>query len=160
MTTLQIFADYYQIYLCDPTHVEDWSALINDQTLDDRVITLSHTVVFGTGRNMIVPVDVNVHAVQPDLDAVTATASHSVLCGINCASGSLKLAGCTDYLPDAFTLPIRIGRIGVAFLSYDLDKIDPVDGLDGDDRYALHVWSAAVVPETRVLKRWNSGTSR
>ena len=82
MTTLRIMADYSQIYLCDPAHHEDWSALWTDQTLDDGIVALPHTVVFGTGPNMPVPVDVVVHKQQPNLMALIATAEHAVLGGI------------------------------------------------------------------------------
>ena len=154
MTTLQIFADYHQIYLSDPDHTEDWSDSWNDQTLDDRLIVLPHTAVFVTGRNMDVPVDVVVHSAQPDLDALIAAANHAVLGGITCAGGTLKICGLTSYLPDAFALEMSKGSVGFVFLSIGLDKIEPVERLDGEDRYALHVWPAAAKPETAVLKRW------
>lgn len=154
MTTLKIFADYHQIYLCDPAHLEDWAHLWNDQTLNDRMIVLPHSVVFCTGRNMDVPLDVAVHASQPDLEALTALADHAVQGGITCASGTLKLAGCTDYLPDAFALDMAKGAVGFTFLSFGLGKIEPIERLDGEDRYALHVWPAATKPATAVLKRW------
>jgi hypothetical protein len=154
MTRLEIMADYFQIYVCDPAFNEDWSALWTDQTVDNRIVALPHTIVFGTGRNMPVPIDVVVHNEQPNLTALIAAADHAVLGGITCSSGQLKVLGCTDYLPDAFTLPTLAGRYGVAFLSFGLGTIDPVAGLEGDDSYALHLWSAAAPPEPTVLKQW------
>jgi hypothetical protein len=156
MTTLEIMADYFQIYLSDPAHQEDWSALWTDQTVDDRVVALTHTIVFGTSRNMPVPVEVFVHPQQPDVASLTAPADHAVLGGITCTSGQLKLAGCTDYLPDAFALSMAPGRAGAAFLSFGLGTIDPVGGLGGNDRYALHLWPAEPPPNTAVLKRWTA----
>jgi len=156
MTRLEILADYFQIYVCDPAHSDDWWALWTGQTVDNRIVALPHTVVFGTGRNMPVPVDIVVHEQQPDLSALIAPADHAVVSGIVCGSGQLKVAGCTDYLPDAFTLSTSPGRYGVAFLSFDLSTIDSLCGLEGDDCYALHVWPAAALPETAVLKRWNA----
>src|SRR5262249_6540933 len=103
---------------------------------------------------MTVPVDIVVHEQQPDLNALIAPADHAVVSGIVCGSGQLKVAGCTDYLPDAFALSTSPGRYGVAFLSFALRTIASLGGLDGDDRYALHVWSATALPETAVLKRW------
>ena len=156
MTKLEIMADYFQIYVCDPAYSEDWSALWTDQSVDDRIVALAHTVVFGTGRNMTVPVDVVVHERKPDLTALVAPADHAVVGSLSCFSGQLKVAGCTDYLPDAFTLATSPGRYGVAFLSFDLGTIDPVGGFDGNDRYALHLWPAAALPKIAVLKRWNA----
>ena len=49
MTRLEIMADYFQIYVCDPAFNEDWSALWTDQTVDNRIVALPHTIVFGTG---------------------------------------------------------------------------------------------------------------
>ena len=154
MTRLEIMADYFQVYVCDPAFNEDWSTLWTDQAVDNRIVALPHTIVFGTGRNMPVPIDVVVHKVQPDLTALIAAADHAVLGGITCGSGQLKFLGCTDYLPDAFTLPTLAGRYVVAFLSFGLGTIDPVGGLEGDNSYALHLWSAAAPPEPTVLKRW------
>src|SRR5262245_42357812 len=156
MTKLEIMADYFQIYVCDPAYNEDWSALWNDNSVDDRIVALAHTVVFGTGRNMPVPVDVVVHKQKPDLTALVQPADHAVVGSLSCCSGHLKVAGCTDYLPDAFTLPTSPGRYGLAFLSFDLGTIDPMGGLDGNDRYELHVWPAASPSEVAVLKRWNA----
>ncbi|MFO1167135.1 MAG: hypothetical protein U1E19_03305 [Rhodoblastus sp.] len=154
MTKLEIMADYHQIYIRDAAREEDWSSLWTDQTVADRIVALPHTVVFGVGRNMVVPVDVVAHLRAPDLASMTEAADHAVQAGIACVSGAVIVAGCTDYAPDAFSLRFSSGPLGVAFLSYDLGTIDPVDGLEGDDRYALHIWPAATVPAVRVLKRW------
>ncbi len=155
MATLEIFADYYQIYVADPAHIEDWSGLLNDQTLDDRVVAMAHTAVFGSGRNMMVPVDVVVHGAKPDLAEIITKADHAVAGAITCASGQLKLAGCTDNLLNAHAIAVAKGPIGFAFLSFDLGTIDPVEGLDGNDHYALHVWPEAQLAPAVVLKRWS-----
>jgi hypothetical protein len=154
--TLDIFADYYQIYICDPAHDEDWSVLWNNQTLDDRIVVLDHTVVFGTGRNMPVPVAVLVHAAKPDMTKMVSGADHAVCASISCTSGTLKVSGCTDYLPDAFALDIGSGSFGIAFLSFALRTIDSVDGLDGDDRYELHIWPLTELSPPQVLIRFAS----
>src|SRR5262245_23179973 len=90
MTKLEVMADYFQMYVCDPGYKEDWSALWNDQSIDDRIVALAHTVVFGTGRNMPVPVDVVLHKQQPDLTALIAPADHAVTASLTCCSGQLK----------------------------------------------------------------------
>ena len=156
MTKLEIMADYFQIYVCDPAYNEDWSALWTDQSVENRIVALPHTVVFGTGRNMPVPIDIVVHKHQPDLTALISPADHAVVGGVACCSGQLKVAGCSDYLPDAFALSTSPGRYGVAFLSFNLSTIDQIGGLEGDDRYALHLWPAVAPPEITVLKRWKS----
>lgn len=107
--SLNIMADYHQIYVCDPEHIEDWSDLWTDQTVADRIVACEHTVVFGTGRNMPVPVDVMTHDIEPELTILLSGADHAVSSGINCISGTLKVAGCTDYFPDAFALDVGTG---------------------------------------------------
>ena len=138
--SLNIMAGYHQIYVCDPAHVEDWSDHWTDQTVADRIVACAHTAVFGTGRNMPVPVEVMTHDSAPDMKMVLSGADHAVSAGITCTSGMLKVAGCTDYLPDAFALDAGIGAIGVAFVSFALATIDD---LEGKDRYELHIWPAA-----------------
>ena len=148
-------ADYFQIYLCDPAHEEDFATLWTNQSVDDRIVAMQNTVAFGTGRNMTVPVQVIQHRNQPEIASLIAAADHAVIAGLICTSGLLKLAGCTDYLPDAFALSIVMGPVGAAFLSFGLNSID---GLDGEDRYSLHVWPAEERPATTVLKRWSRET--
>jgi hypothetical protein len=141
--SLTIMADYHQIYICDPAHLEDWSDLWTDQTVADRIVACEHSVVFGTGRNMPVPVDVMTHEASPDRTKLLFGADHAVSAVIRCATGTLKVAGCTDYLPNAFALDIGKGLFGVAFLSFALATIDALDGLEGSDRYELHLWPVA-----------------
>jgi hypothetical protein len=76
--SLNIMADYHQIYVCDPAHLEDWSDLWTDQTVADRIIALEHSVVFGAGRNMPVPVDVMTHDAAPDMNKLMMGADHAV----------------------------------------------------------------------------------
>ena len=77
MTKLEIMADHFQIYVCDPAYNEGWFAPWTDQSVDDRIVALAHTVVFGTGRNMTVPVDVVVQKQNPDFTALVAPADHA-----------------------------------------------------------------------------------
>ncbi len=149
--TLNIMADYHQIYVCDAADIEDWSDLWTDQTVADRIVACDHTVVFGTGRNMPVPVEVITHDLAPDMTKLLSGADHAVSAGINCFSGTLKVAGCTEYFPDAYALDVGKGIFGIAFLSFALGTID---GLDGSDRYEVHVWPAKEAFPPRVLIRY------
>jgi hypothetical protein len=150
---LEIFADYSQFYLCDPAHIEDWSALWNEQAIADRLIAMTTTVVFGTDRSFTVPVHLHRSDDTPDIDALAVQADHAVVASIACLSGTLKVIGCTAYEPDAFGIAIPIGIYGVLFCAHNLDRIN---GLDGDDRYDIHLWPATVRPTTRVLRRYPS----
>lgn len=147
---LQIFADYSQFYLSDPAHVEDWSALWNDQSIDDRFITMTTTLVFGTDRNFTVPVDLHRHSTRPDVGGLSAAADHAVVASVVCRSGAMKIVGCTDYLPDAFGFDAAPGTYGVLFCAH---KLATVQGLDGDDRYDIHLWPAIESIPMRVIRR-------
>jgi hypothetical protein len=149
--SLTIMADFHQIYVCDPAHIEDWSDLWTDQTVTDRIVACVHTVDFGTGRNMPVPIEVFTHDASPDMIKLLSGADHAVSTCFVCTSGTIRIAGCTDYEPDAFTLDVGKGSFGVAFLSFGLGTID---GLDGDDRYELHLWPVAEPFSQRVLICW------
>jgi hypothetical protein len=92
---LEIFADYSQFYLCDPAHIEDWSALWNEQAIADRLIAMTTTVVFGTDRSFTVPVHLHRSDDTPEIDALAVQADHAVVASIACLSGTLKVIGCT-----------------------------------------------------------------
>jgi hypothetical protein len=149
-TSYTIFADYSQFYICDGGHPGDWSDLWNDATTADRLVSLPDTVVFGTDRNFTVPVEVIVHDAEPATSALLAAADHAVLCGITLKTNDARIAGCTDYLPDAARLDIQPGTYGVL---YALHGLKSVTGLEGDDRYDIHLWPCATAPARTVLKR-------
>ena len=143
----RIFADYFQIFVCDPAFTSSEVALWNEQTVRDRLAAHSHTLSFMTGRNMSVPVDCFRHPGEPDLTARVVIADHAVIAGFICETGRIEVSGCTGH--DPFDFSIQPGPVGVSFLSFNLASID---GLEGDDRYELHVWPAAHVAEPVVLK--------
>jgi hypothetical protein len=149
-TSLSVFADYSQFYLTDPDHVVDWSDLWNVQTVADRLVATPHTIVFGTDRNFTVPVSVFQHAIEPALADLASAADHAVLCGISLLSPTAKLAGCTEYLPNAPSIALGPGTFGILYAAH---RLATVDGLDGDDRYDIHLWPAADRPATQILKR-------
>jgi hypothetical protein len=149
-TSLSVFADYSQFYLSDPEHVADWSDLWTETAMDDRLIATPHTIVFGTDRNFTVPVTVFEHAAEPAVGDLASTADHAVLCGITLISSLAKIAGCTEYLPDAPSIVLGAGTFGVLYAAHCLAT---VDGLDGDDRYDVHLWPTSARPAMRVLKR-------
>jgi hypothetical protein len=145
---LKLFADYFQIYIEDePT---DEVALWTDDDTNKRFVARSRLITFGCGRNMTVPVDVYQHTSAPDLTNRIDASDHAVRAGLRNTSGQFKIAGCTDYLPDAFALKTGTGLFGIAFLSFGLATIND---LEGDDRYELHVWPVAVLPKPEVLRQ-------
>ena len=143
----RIFADYFQIFVCDPVFTSSEVALWNEQMGRDRLVALPHTLSFMTGRNMSVPVDFFQHDGEPDLTARIALADHAVIAGLTSETGRIEVSGCTGH--DPFDFFVQSGPVGVSFLSFDLASIDD---LEGDDRYELHVWPATHVAPPVVLK--------
>lgn len=149
-TTLSIFADYSQFYLTDPQHIADWSDLWTEEAMANRLIATTHTVVFGTDRNFTVPVTIVQHTAEPAIAELASAADHAVLCGITLLSPTAKIAGCTEYLPDAPSLAMGSGTFGLLYAAH---RLATVDGLDGDDTYDVHLWPTTVPLALRVLKR-------
>jgi hypothetical protein len=65
----------------------------------------------------------------------------------------IAILGCTDYLPDAARFPVPPGELKAAIVFSGLGTVSE-DGLDGDDRYTLHLWPGRA-DGVRVLKPWS-----
>lgn len=113
-TTLELFADYFQIYVMDDdseateTGIGDmWS----EQAFLDRLAVDEHALAIGTAVNVTVDVTIDLLTDQPDDDSDDF--DHVVEASLNLASGRLVVLGCTDYLPDAarFDMPAGWTRI-------------------------------------------------
>ena len=135
MTTVfegTLFADYHQFYLADTESETDYSGEITDAAMTERIVWKGDVLAVFTARNMEVPVTVELHG---------ADADHVVEAGLR-SSGTLVIAGCTDYLPTAarFSVPAgdlraRIVLAGPGTLSEDgrgsgplrRASVDPLD---------------------------------
>jgi hypothetical protein len=153
--SLEVFADYFQIYLADPLLEDDWSnAWQAPSALADRFIVRPRILGFCTERNSTVPLRVVSHEGVPELSHQLVRADHAIQAGLSTTGRRLIVAGCTEYWPTAFSLDVGPGLYGAAFLSFDLAS---VRGLDGDDRYELHIWPVTEKPKSEVLVRRHPG---
>jgi hypothetical protein len=107
---------------------------------------------FCTERNSTVPLHVVSHDCVPELSSQIARADHAVRAGLSTTGRRLIVAGCTDYWPATFSLDVEPGLYGAAFFSFELAS---VRGLEGDDRYELHIWPVTEKPKSEVLVRWH-----
>jgi hypothetical protein len=129
---LEVFADYFQIYLADPLIEDDWSdAWQAPAALADRFIVRPRILGFCTGRNSTVPLHVVSYDCVPDLSYQITRADHAVRAGLSTVDRRLIVAGSTEYWPSAFSLDVWPGLYGAAFLSFELAS---VRGLEGNDR--------------------------
>lgn len=133
----KLFADYFQIYLrCADTMAlpEIW----DDAIVTQRVSPGPGSLVISTARNMTVPLRVLLHASRPALDP--AGFDHLVEAALDVPSGQIIIAGLTEMPDDGHAVPP--GRLGALVGFQGLGTLS-LDGLDGDDRYAVHLWPGA-----------------
>ena len=145
----QIFADYSQFYLQDDDiRVGDLGDAWTEQAVA-RLLAVSRFVVgVGTVRNMTVPVCVEVMDVQPNADFKGFDQVNE--CSIELPSGSLVVAGCTDYFPDAARIKLASGNYVVRVSYSGLETLDET-GLEGNDRYLVQLWPGDLI-SPRVVK--------
>jgi hypothetical protein len=100
-----LFADYYQFYLQDEPVKGDLSDAWTNDAVSNLLAVAPGTIGVGTVRNMDVPVEVKIVESEPmetfdEWDQVNE-------CDIEILSGTIVIAGCTDYFPDAGAHPGR-----------------------------------------------------
>ena len=143
--------DYHQFYLCDagfPDLPDDYT----EGSVACRVMAAPEALIIHVEREMPVPVRVLLHAERPavglhDVDHASETA-------VSAPSGALVLASLLDDQNKAARLPVPAARLGALVLFEALGSLS-FDGLEGEDRYTVHLWPEPGAGEgVRVLKRW------
>lgn len=154
MTTVfegTLFADYHQFYLTDAETETDYSGGATDEAMAEHVVWKDDVLAIFTVRNMEVPVTVELHEAEPVIDL--ADADHVVEAGLH-SSGTLVIAGCTDYRPGAARISVPSGDLMARIVFTGLGTLTE-DGLDGQDRYAVHLWPGRA-EGVQVLKQWEN----
>ena len=111
------------------------------------------TIGVGTVRNMEVPVEVEVLESEP-MEAFDAWDQVNE-CDLEIASGTIVIAGCTDYFPEAERIQVEPGSYRARLYYGKLDSLSE-DGLDGDDHYRVVLWMSepqgvrVLIPEQRA----------
>lgn len=146
----KLFADYFQIYLrCADTMAlpEIW----DDAIVAQRVSPGPGCLVISTARNMTVPLRVLLHRERPALNP--AAFDHLAEAALDVPSGRLVIAGLMDLPPDGHAVPP--GRLGALIGFQGLGTLSP-DGLEGEDRYEVHLWPGAAVGSQAVTvhRQW------
>ena len=147
--TYSLFADYFQFYLQDEAMEGDLSNAWTEQAVADLLALAPGTIGIGTIRNTDVPVTVQVAAAEPPLELEGW--DHVVECDLDVPSGRIVVAGCTDYFPTAARIHVEPGHYRARINYGGFDTLSE-DGLNGDDRYRVIVWSAPA-GGARVVKR-------
>ena len=150
---LELLPDYFQFYLQDEAASGDLSQAWSPAAVTCMLAMAEGVVGLGTARNMLVPVTVEVLEMAPP--ALLERFDHVVEGSLEVSSGTLVIAGCTDYLPDAARLPIAKGGNAARVCVSGLDTLSE-DGLQGQDHYLVQLWPCpldVLLLEPRVLKQ-------
>ena len=145
---LSVFADYHQFHVLDEraegNHADSWTP----QAFARMLAVASGTLAVGTARNIDVPVTVEVLEAEPTAEFSGCDLVNEAT--LEVTSGTVLVAGCTDYLPDArrFTIPVGRYRVRVAYRG--LGTVSP-DQLEGQDRYQVTLWRDDRAVEPRTL---------
>jgi len=145
----KLFADYFQFYLQDEGAELDLSESWSEEAVGRLLAIAPGTIGIGTVRNMNVPVVVEVAENAPEDDASEWDQINE--CDLEVSSGRVLIAGCTDYFPDAARIELSPGTYRARVYYGKLNTLS-ADGLDGEDRYKIVLWSAAPGP-LRVIKQ-------
>ncbi|MEU2074492.1 hypothetical protein [Streptomyces sp. NPDC013489] len=158
-TNLELFADYFQIYVMDDdseateTGIGDvWT----EQAALDGLGVDEHALAIGTAVNVTVDVTIDLLTSQPDDDSDDF--DHVVEASLNLASGRLVVLGCTDYIPDAARFDMPAGWIRIRTSRRNLQAAafpdpDCEDEPEDMEEIRIQAWPA---PHSQpdIIKRW------
>jgi hypothetical protein len=143
-----LFADYNQFYVWDAGANPDAPTDYTDDDVRRRVKAAPHVVVIQPMRNMTVPVELEVCAVDPGYEA--SRWDHIAECSLFLPTGKLQVHECTGGAvldlavpPGSYRLRAHFGGLGLL----------SEDGLEGEDHYLVVLWPQAEAP-LRILKQW------
>ena len=91
---LELFADYFQFYVCDGAFATDTGTLWDDAATDRMLAVGPDFIAVGTARNMSVPVTIELTPDAPIDDF--AEWEQVIECGMMVASGVVLAFGCTE----------------------------------------------------------------
>jgi len=139
--SLDLFADYFQFYVCDGDFQTDTGTLWDDATTDRMLAVGPDLIAIGTARNMDVPLTLEVSDSEPVSDI--SEWDQVIECALALPSGTVIAFGCTEVPDDAERFQVDPGSY-LARVSYGnlADLSD--DGLEGNDRYRVQLWPGKV----------------
>ena len=148
--SLDLFADYFQFYVCDGDFQTDTATLWDDTTTDRMLAVGPGLIAVGTARNMDVPLSLEVFSSEPVSDI--SDWDQVIECALALPSGTVIAFGCTDVQDDAERFQVDPGSY-LARVSYGnlADLSD--NGLEGNDRYRVQLWPGKTDGVTVVKRR-------
>jgi len=147
---LNLFADYFQFYVCDAKFATDAGALWDEVATDRMLAAGPDLLAIGTARNMHVPVTLEVLDCEPVDDS--AQWDQVIAGGVSFPSGTIIAFGCTDNPDDAQRFSVQPGSYRARISYAGLDDLSD-DGLDGNDHYRVQLWPGVMEPISVVKPR-------
>ena len=136
---MTLFADYFQVHICDDGSGGDLSDAWTDEASSRGLAAADGIIGISTARNVDVPVTVSISADAPD---VLPEADSIVEADLECTSGRLVVMGCTDYYPDARRLEVPPGWYRVRSTAHGLGSVRE-QWLKAADEYRIDLWPTA-----------------
>lgn len=150
LRSLDLFADYFQFYVCDGLFETDTGTLWDKATADRMLAVGPDLIAVGTARNMLVPLTLEILSGEPVKDFHEW--DQVIECAVTFASGTVIAFGCTENPDDAERLQVEPGSYA-ARVSYGKLSDLSEDGLEGNDRYRVQLWPGETVPVTVIKRR-------
>lgn len=147
---LNLFADYFQFYVCDGHFETDTSTLWDEVATDRMLAAGSDLVAIGTARNMHVPLILEVHHAEPPNDLVEW--DQVIDCGLLLPSGTFMAFGCTENSDEATRFAVQPGSYKTRVSYANLNDLS-ADGLEGNDVYRVQLWPGEAGSITVVKRR-------
>lgn len=150
--TLELFADYFQFFIQDENAEDNFDNDWTDEAVDRLLIVTEGLIGVGTVRNMVVPVTIKIFDSEPAMLVNGKDVIGQINeCDLKVFSGRIMISGCTDYLPDAQRMDLANGIYRARIYYANLDTLSE-DGLEGDDRYEIHLWKTDEERGLQVIK--------
>ncbi|MDG4863242.1 hypothetical protein P8605_34405 [Streptomyces sp. T-3] len=155
-TELTLFADYFQIHVCDADADGDLSDAWTDAAVADQLAVARDALGIGTAVNVNVSVAVEILPHEPGENS--AEFDHVVEAGLHVSRGRLAVLGCTDYGPDAATFEVPGGWTRVRASRSNLARAVQADVASDEspettEKLRIQVWPGPELP-SKIIKRW------
>lgn len=146
---LKLQAEYHQFYVQDDdidkgNLSESWSPEASDRLL----AVAPFAIGIGTVQDSEVSVFIEVHASRPQLNLNEWQQVN--ICSLKVETGSIVVAGCTDYFPDAYRIAIESGTYEAIICYRNLDQVSDIPD-QSKDSYHLFLYPGFERP-AEVLK--------
>ena len=134
---LELFADYFQLYLADDGSEIDTSDIWNDESLKLKLAVAKNTLAVGTFRNVDVKLEIEILDSAPSINL--SEWDHVSQGYLTITNSKCVVYGCTDYLPDAKRISLPSGEYSAISLAKGLNTITE-EWEDAEDFYKVVLW--------------------